>query len=348
MSEDLPLYSTMPAMQDTEVGGVDNFRRDFAESARRREAGVFGRSPEAQQEETVDSEPLSTDQALGVLGENFALRERLEDAEYDAQDAREERLDALTYGGAEFDSREEYQALADELLAAGGGDRMAYVVTAWSEVDPAGAEDWARTREDGATLAHAAESRQLAHNVQAAVETEYAEVLNEFQGRRPETKVGGLLHELVAAELSAMPNKWESPAAFGQALERSYESATDAVNAAQRSANMSQFRQAFRHESLRAGGAMRPPADDHLAQMASRQIGPSSLAELGADIVTKIKGTRAERQAAVAARNEAIRVQFAQAARGSGFGEGAREQAARALEAREEERQGLRPPNRGN
>jgi len=60
-----------------------------------------------------------------------------------------------------------------------------------------------------------------------------------------------------------------------------------------------------------------------------------------------MKGTPEQRQAALQARDAEFHEAFAQAARGSGFGEGAREQAARAKKAQAEDlarRNGRRRP----
>jgi hypothetical protein len=59
------------------------------------------------------------------------------------------------------------------------------------------------------------------------------------------------------------------------------------------------------------------------------------------------QGTQAQRAAAVEARNANFKAEFAEAARGSGFGDGAREQVARAMKARDEDiarRNGKRLP----
>src|SRR5205085_832648 len=98
-------------------------------------------------------ESLTPDDALQVLGENFALRQRVQDAEFEAELATENRLDDLAY--ATFDTREEFKTAADELLENGAGGRLAVLAQSWSEVDPAGAASWAESREYLATVASA-------------------------------------------------------------------------------------------------------------------------------------------------------------------------------------------------
>jgi hypothetical protein len=116
------------------------------------------------------------------------------------------------------------------------------------------------------------------------------------------------------------------------------------VEAALKAADEMAFRAAFRDEAFRT---FRPPSAEHTAAAAARRVEPNSIEELTAEIVARKKGTRSERQAVAQERHDAIRAEMRQAARGSGFGDGAREQVARALKAREEERQGKRAPNRG-
>jgi hypothetical protein len=352
VSDDAPIYSDLEVVQDTgrrsfseaaeEAGGVDSFRRDFAESSRKRQAGAFRNSPETQRAETVEAEPLSTDDALDVLGENFALRARVEEAEYEAEWANDSRLDEMAY--ATYETREDYEDVADQLLAAGGGDRLFALTQNWNERDPDGAAQWVKQAEYAATVATAQAGQQAMQEAQTATEAAFAKELNDFQDAHPETRAGGLMHEFVATRLAGNPGAWSSPEAFKQALEQAYEVSADVANGALSAASELDFRSAFRHESLRHG-SMRPPSRDHLASM--RPIGPESAEAFAADITAKTRGTKAQRQAALQARDADFKAQFAQTSRGSGFGEGAREQVARALEAREEERQGLRAPNRG-
>jgi hypothetical protein len=345
MSEELPLYSTMPVLQDTEPGGVDNFKRDFTDSARRRERGVFGRSPAAQLEETVGSEPLDTDTALEILSDAFESRNRAEAAEWRAEEAEEDRLDVLAYSGG-YETREEYASVLDELLNHDGytSPRFQSLIADWNERDPQGADAYLESREYALTLAAAAEGRAVAQNLQASYEAEFAKVLNDFQSENPGARAG-IGHDLIAVALANDPNAFASPQAFRTALDRVAEHVDDATEALATTAEEGAMRAAMRAEIQRLS-PMRPVTAEHRASADARawQAMPKSAEELQAEILRR---TKSYKQAAKAGGGEQFRSAFAQAARGSGFGEGAREQAARALEAREEEKAGRRPPNRG-
>jgi hypothetical protein len=326
-----------------EAGGVDNFRRDFAESSRSRQAGAFGSSPETQRVETVSSEPLSTDDALAILGDAFAARQELAEAQDELGWTREEQLDTLAYS-TNYEDRDEIAAAADTLLEAGGGPRMEALLYEWNEQDSAGASQWVESREYAATVATAEASAQQMQQMQGAVASAYAGELADFYASHPEYATGSVKNQLLAVALADDPNIGSSPASFRAGLETARQATESVSNAALSTANEMDFREQFRQEAFRG---FRPPADDHIAAAAARRIGPSSPEELTAEVIARAKGTQAQRKAALEARNADFKAQFASHARGSGFGDGQREQVARALEIREEERTGKRAPNRG-
>jgi hypothetical protein len=350
----MPLYSDLEAIQDSggasfsdapkEAGGVDDFRRDFSATSRNHSSGVFGRSPELQREEVVESEPLTPDDALQVLGTSFELRQRLRDTEDALETATEENLDTLGFY-TELGSREDYSDAADSLLQAGGGSRMEALLWRWQEQDPDGAAEWLSSREYAATVAAAQTGAQAMRAAQHEVTSAFAEQLADYYRAHPEYEHGTAKNLMLAQILAGDPSIGASPESFRRGLEAAREVVEDVSGAALRAANEISFRKQFQQEALRHS-PMRPPTQEHLAEMAARPIGPSSFGELGADIAARTNGTPAQRQAALQARDAEIRAQFAEHSR-SKFAEGNREGAARALKARSEERQGLRAPNRG-
>jgi hypothetical protein len=350
VSEDLPLYSEIELIHDTgrvpaadaETGDEDSFRRDFSQTSRSNSAGAFGRSPEAQREVVeADLPPVTPDEALAVLGENITLRARVEDAESEAEWANDSRLDERAY--ATYETREDYEDAADELLEAGGGHRLFALTESWSEADPAGAVHWAEQAEYAATVAAAQAGAQAAQQEQHAMEAVYAQELADFYAAHPEYRTGTTKNTMLAQSLAADPTIGASPDSFRSGLQAAREVVEDVSGSALKAVDEMSFRSAFRDQAFRT---FRPPAAEHTAAAAARRIEPSSVEELTTEILARAKGTRAQRQAALQERDDDFRAQFAQAARGSGFGEGAREQAARALTARDEERAGKRAPNR--
>jgi len=129
-------------------------------------------------------------------------------------------------------------------------------------------------------------------------------------------------------------------------LRDAYEIVEDVSNAALKTVSVASFQDEFRQTAARMS-PFSQGSEARAAAAATQPVGPNSVEALTAEVVARLSGTKAQRQAATQNRHEAIRAEMRQAARRSGFGEGAREQAARAIKVREEERSGLRPPNRG-
>jgi predicted TIM-barrel fold metal-dependent hydrolase len=172
--------------------------------------------------------------------------------------------------------------------------------------------------------------------VQGEHEAALSAALADFQ-QRYGIETDSPAFKVVAASLASLPNAanvLSSPEALTAALEQAYEHTADATVAFAKSVDEQNFRQAFRQESLRHG-SMRPRTDDHLAQMAARRIGPSTVEDQALEIIRRAKGTNEDRRAAVAARNDEFRGAFAEASR-SKFAEGNRAGAARAIKARDE------------
>jgi hypothetical protein len=351
---DLPLYSDIELIHDSgrqsssdapeETGGTDNFRREFLQESKGRSAGAFGRSPEVQRDEPAQQEPIDYDHINATIAENLELRERVQGAELEAEWANDSRLDERAY--AAYETREDYEDAADELLAAGGGDRLFALTQHWSERDPDGAAQWVAQAEYEATIATAEASQRAMQAEQGAVTSAYAKQLADFYEANPGYQTGTTKHWMLAQALAGDPSIGASPQSFRDGLAAAHEVVEDVSNAALRTANTAAFKDEFRQLAARQS-MFSHGAEVRAYAAAANPAGPNNAEALTAAIVARQRGTGAQRQAALRARDAEFRQSFSQAARGSGFGEGAREQAAKALEAREEERAGKRPPNRG-
>jgi hypothetical protein len=214
-------------------------------------------------------------------------------------------LDEAAY--AAYTTREDYEDVADELLAAGGGDRLFALTESWAERDPDGAAQWVKQAEQEATVATAQAGQQAMQAAENAVTSAYAEELADFYAIHPEYATGSVKNQLLAESLKDNPSIGDSPEAFRQGLEAAKEAVEDVSGAALSAANEMDFREQFRDQAFRG---FRPPAADHTAAAAARRIEPNSVEELSAEIVARKNGTRSERQAALQERDAHFRRSF--------------------------------------
>lgn len=354
MSDETPTYSDVEVVHDTgrksfsapeeTGGGIDTWRNDFSAASRSRSAGVFGRAPETQRDETIEAEPLTPDEAIEILGESFALRTQLEETQDELAWANEAQLDSLAFS-QEYEDRESIAAAAETLLAAGGGERMEALLYRWAEIEgeAAAVADWTERAEHALTVEAGRLGAQQAREMESAVTTAYAGELATFYEQHPEYATGSPKNQFLAMALAKQPNLTASPEDFRTGLAAAREEVESVASGALKVANEMDFRDQFRQEAHRS---FRPPTAEHTASATARRVGPQSPEELAAEFTARAKGTQSQRQAALEARDADFRASFADSSRGSGFGDGAREQAAAAIKAREEEQAGLRPPNR--
>lgn len=356
MSEQ-PIYSDLDEIQESgrlsfadapeTTGGVDDFRRSFGEMTSSRSLGAFGRSPEeeAKRAASLEQEPIDFAHINATIAENMALRERIGVAEWEAENAREDELETLAYMG-DYESSAEFEAVADELLNhEGASERFESILSDWHEKDAAGADTYLQARQRELEIQQAAESIRAEQNAQSEHLAAYARELADFYSQHPEYRAGTAKNELLAGNLAQIPNIGESPESFRQGIEYAHEASEDAAQAVARTAGVENFRAAFRDELLRH--APMSHNDTERAERAARFSSPQSIDAVLGDIAGRTKGTKAQRQAALQKRDAELHEAFAQAARGSGFGEGAREQAARAKKAHAEDldrRNGRRRP----
>lgn len=333
MNNDTPVYSETEEIQDTGRPSADEIRESVSAEGSRQQAGVFGRAPEVQREEPVEQDPIDPDHIAATISENLELRGKLGVAEYDLQEVEEQRLDTLAYLG-ERETREEYVEAADELLEAGGGERLEALVTEWSDRDAEGAQAWLEAREFVAAQVEAAAATQAVQTMEVAHEAALADALAAFQAKHG-IETNDVMFKLVTEAMAATPNAanaLSSPQALTSALEAAREQAADAYGAYEGSANEANFRGSFRQEMARHGVFGNQEAK---AAMTSRPVGPQSMEELTAEIVARAKGTKAQRAARSEANQAAFREQFKELTT-SEWADENRAGAARALKARAE------------